>query len=307
MYDMIIIGSGPAGLAAAIYAKRAMLKSLVIERALASGGQMLNTYEVDNYPGLPGIGGFDLGDAMREHAEKMDAEFAEDTVTEIQVEGSVKRVVCRKQTYETRTILLACGAEHRKLSVPGEEELAGRGVSYCATCDGAFFKDKEVAVIGGGDVALEDAILLSRSCKKVTVIHRRNAFRGAKLLQDRLLACSNVEILWDTVVEAILGEQKVEGLRLHQVKTGGHQDLAVDGVFIAVGIQPNSELAKGKLRQDKNGYICAGEDTKTSVSGVFAAGDVRTKELRQILTAAADGAMAVTAAESYLNALPQEV
>lgn len=307
MYDMIIIGSGPAGLAAAIYAKRAMLKSLVIERALASGGQMLNTYEVDNYPGLPGIGGFDLGDAMREHAEKMDAEFAEDTVREIQVEGSVKRVVCRKQTYETRTILLACGAEHRKLSVPGEEELAGRGVSYCATCDGAFFKDKEVAVIGGGDVALEDAILLSRSCKKVTVIHRRNAFRGAKLLQDRLLACSNVEIFWDTVVEAILGEQKVEGLRLHQVKTGEHQNLAVDGVFIAVGIQPNSELAKGKLRQDKNGYICAGEDTKTSVSGVFAAGDVRTKELRQILTAAADGAMAVTAAESYLNVLPQEV
>lgn len=223
------------------------------------------------------------------------------------MEGPVKKVVCRKQAYETRTIILACGAEHRKLSIPGEEELVGRGVSYCATCDGAFFKDKEAAVIGGGDVALEDAILLARSCKKVTVIHRRNAFRGAKLLQERLFACPNVEVLWDTVAEAILGTQKVEGLRLRQIRTGEQKALAVDGVFIAVGIQPNSQLVKGKLRQDKGGYICAGEDTKTSVPGVFAAGDIRTKELRQILTAAADGASAVAAAEGYLNTLPKEI
>ncbi|MCI8513910.1 MAG: thioredoxin-disulfide reductase [Lachnospiraceae bacterium] len=301
MYDTIIIGSGPAGLAAAIYAKRAVLNSLVIEQAPASGGQMLNTYEVDNYPGLPGINGFDLGDAMREHADKLGAEFAEDTVTELQVEGPVKKVIGRKQTYETRTIVLASGAEHRKLLVPGEEALTGRGVSYCATCDGAFFKDKEVAVIGGGDVALEDAILLAKSSRKVTVIHRRDAFRGARILQERLSACPNVEILWNTVAEEILGTQKAEGLRLRQVQTGEQKELPVDGVFIAVGIQPNSELARGKLRQDKGGYICAGEDTKTSVAGVFAAGDVRTKEFRQILTAAADGAAAVAAVENYLN------
>ncbi len=300
MYDMIIIGSGPAGLTAAIYATRAKLQSLVIEQAMVSGGQVVNTYEVDNYPGLPGINGFDLGEKLREHADKLGAVFAEDMVTAIEVDGLVKRVICENAVYETRTIVLATGADHRKLGVPGEEELQGMGVSYCATCDGAFFDGLNVAVVGGGDVALEDAIFLARSCRHVTVIHRRGEFRGARVLQERLLACPNVTVLWDTVVDEICGEDQVERLRLRQVKTGETSELAVSGVFVAVGITPNSELAAGKLTLDAGGYIVAGEDTATSVPGVFAAGDVRTKELRQIITAAADGACAVTQAERYL-------
>ena len=300
MYDMIIIGSGPAGLTAAIYGTRAKLNTLVIEQAFVSGGQVVNTYEVDNYPGLPGINGFDLGQQFRDHADKLGATFVDDTVTEILVEGPVKQVVCENGTYETKTIVLATGATHRKLGVPGEEELQGMGVSYCATCDGAFFEGMDVAVVGGGDVALEDAILLARTCKSVTVIHRRDTFRGAKVLQERLLACPNVTVLWDTVVEAINGAEQVEGLALRHVKTNEVTNLPVSGVFVAVGILPGSDLAVNKLALDGGGYIIAGEDTKTSVPGVFAAGDVRTKALRQIITAAADGACAVQQVEQYL-------
>lgn len=301
MYDMVIIGSGPAGLTAAIYAARAMLKTIVIEQAMVSGGQVLNTAEVDNYPGLPGVNGFDLGMQLREHADRLGAEFAEDTVQEIRTEGPVKQVIGSEGTYETRTIVLATGADHRKLGVPGEERLAGSGVSYCATCDGAFFKGKDVVVVGGGDVALEDGILLSRICRKVTVVHRRDTFRGAKSLQKELFACPNVEILWNTTVEEIRGEEQVESVLLKNRETGAVSERSADGVFIAVGILPNSSLADGRLQRDGNGYIRAGEDTETSVPGVFAAGDVRTKELRQIITAAADGACAVASAERYLR------
>jgi thioredoxin reductase (NADPH) len=328
LYDLIIIGSGPAGLAAAIYAQRARLDTLVIEKDMASGGQVLTTYEVDNYPGLPGINGFDLGTRFREHADGLGARFVTDEVERVDLtgeeaeekeellqaaelegrernrngksgEGSAKTVVCRENTYRARAVLIATGARHQKLGVPGEEKLSGMGVSYCATCDGAFFRSKEVAVVGGGDVALEDAVFLSRLCTKVYLIHRRDQFRGAKSLQEAVFQRENIHILWDTVVEEIEGEMKVEGLRLKNKKTGTGSFLPVQGVFIAVGITPNSQAFTGLVDMEK-GYIRAGEDARTSVPGIFAAGDVRTKPLRQIVTAAADGANGVTSVERYL-------
>ena len=330
-YDLVIIGSGPAGLAAAIYAQRAKLNTLVIEKEMMSGGQVLTTYEVDNYPGLPGIGGFDLGMKFCQHAEQLETAFVEDEVDRVELAvtmteseealqaaelhvvertspetvpeeniGSWKRVVGKKDTYLTRTVIIAAGATHRKLGVPGEEAFAGMGVSYCATCDGAFFKKKRTAVIGGGDVALEDAIFLARMCEHVYLIHRRDELRGAKTLQERLRSLHNVTVLWDTVVEAIEGAEKVQTLKLKHVKSGEASELPVDGVFIAVGITPNSEPYEGLLELD-HGYIRADESGATSVPGIYAAGDIRTKQLRQIVTAVADGANTVTSAERYLT------
>ena len=299
IYDLIIIGSGPAGLAAAVYAQRARLDALVIEKEMMSGGQVLTTYEVDNYPGLPGINGFDLGMKFREHADRLGARFAEDQVLQVEKTEEGFLVKGEKETYRTRTVLIATGAAHRKLEVPGEERLAGMGVSYCATCDGAFLRDKVTAVAGGGDVALEDAIFLSRICRKVYLIHRRDELRGAKSLQEAVMALDNVEILWDTVIEEIQGEGQVESLKLKNKKTGEERDLPVQGVFIAVGIMPNSQAFEGTVEMDR-GYIIAGEDCRTSVPGILAAGDVRTKQLRQIVTAAADGANAVTSAEQQI-------
>ncbi len=299
IYDLIIIGSGPAGLSAAIYAQRARLDALVIEKEMMSGGQVLTTYEVDNYPGLPGINGFDLGMKFREHADRLGARFAEDQVLQVEKTEEGFLVKGEKEIYRTRTVLIATGAAHRKLGVPGEERLAGLGVSYCATCDGAFFRDKVTAVAGGGDVALEDAIFLSRICRKVYLIHRRDELRGAKSLQEAVMALDNVEILWDTVIEEIQGDGQVESLKLKNKKTGEERDLPVQGVFIAVGITPNSQAFEGTVEMD-HGYIIAGEDCRTSVSGILAAGDVRTKQLRQIVTAAADGANAVTSAEQQI-------
>ena len=274
-YDLIIIGSGPAGLAAAIYAQRAKLDTIIIEENFVSGGQVVTTYEVDNYPGLPGISGMDLGTTLRDHAEKMGAEFVRDKVLELKLDGEDKVVVAKKGEYHTKTVIVATGAKHRMLDVPGEKELAGMGVSYCATCDGAFFRGKTVAVVGGGDVAVEDAIFLARACEKVYVIHRRDELRAAKILQERLLALENVEMVWDTVVDEIKGENQVEAVSVTNRKTGEKKDLAVNGIFIAVGITPNSELVSGKLEMDAQGYIKAQEDGVTSVEGVYAAGDVR--------------------------------
>ena len=301
IYDLIIIGSGPAGLAAAVYAQRAKLDTLVVEKAMVSGGQVLTTYEVDNYPGLPGIGGYDLGIKFREHADRLGARFVEDEVLNIQDggKGTIKGVVCQGNTYEARSLILATGAVHRKLGVPGEEELAGAGVSYCATCDGAFFRNKVTAVIGGGDVAVEDAIFLARMCSKVYLIHRRNELRAAKSLQENLLSLDNVEVIWDTVADSINGDGMVKSLSLTNVKNGQKRELDVQGVFIAVGITPESRAFEGLVDMD-HGYIRAGEDTVTSAPGIFAAGDVRTKPLRQIITAAADGANAITSVERYL-------
>lgn len=302
IYDVIIVGSGPAGLSAAIYAQRAMLDTLVIEKAALSGGQMLNTYEVDNYPGFPGVSGLELGMKMREHADKLGTVFVEDTLLRAELSGDVKRLIGEEETYLARTVVIAAGAHHKTLGVKGEGELSGMGVSYCATCDGAFFRGKKTAVVGGGDVALEDAIFLARMCEKVYVIHRRDQLRGAKSLQSRLFALDHVEILWDTVVEEIAGSGRVEELHLYNRKTEVRSSLAVDGVFIAAGIEPESSVYAGEVEMDAQGYIKAGEDGATSVPGVFAAGDVRTKGLRQIVTAAADGANCIASVERYLTA-----
>lgn len=302
MYDIIIIGSGPAGLSAAIYAQRACLDTIVIEKNGISGGQVLNTWEVDNYPGFPGVTGFELSRQFREHANKLGARVVQDEVVQVELSGNVKKVVCEEETYEARCVILASGAHHRTLEVPGEEELRGAGVSYCATCDGAFFRGRTVAVVGGGDAALEDAIFLARICEKVYIVHRRDKLRGAKRLQERLQALENIEFVWNSETAAIEGNGQVEALRLRQTKTGEEKRLDVDGVFIAVGIAPESELYAGQLELDEQGYIRADESGQTSVPGVFAAGDVRTKALRQILTAASDGANCVASAERYLQA-----
>ena len=302
MYDIIIIGSGPAGLSAAIYAQRACLDTIVIEKNGISGVQVLNTWEVDNYPGFPGVTGFELSRQFREHANKLGARVVQDEVVQVELSGNVKKVVCEEETYEARCVILASGAHHRTLEVPGEEELRGAGVSYCATCDGAFFRGRTVAVVGGGDAALEDAIFLARMCEKVYIVHRRDKLRGAKRLQERLQALENIEFVWNSETVAIEGNAQVEALRLRQTKTGEERRLDVDGVFIAVGIAPESELYAGQLELDEQGYIRADESGQTSVPGVFAAGDVRTKALRQILTAASDGANCVASAERYLQA-----
>lgn len=304
IYDVIIIGSGPAGLAAAIYAKRAELSLLVIEKAGLSGGQIINTYEVDNYPGIPGIGGFELSVKFREHADKLGADFVNGEVINFSLEDEIKVIVLDNGAeYKTKSVVIATGGAPRHLNTPGEEKLSGMGVSYCATCDGAFFKNKTVAVVGGGDVAIEDAIFLARICKQVYVIHRRDQFRAAKSITSRLLSLENVTILWDSVVEKINGEDKVESIDVRNIKVDETSSYEVTGVFIAVGYLPNSDAYKKVIAMDEAGYIMAGENCETNVTGIYAAGDVRTKDLRQIITAAADGANAITAVEKYLNHL----
>lgn len=300
IYDVIILGSGPAGLSAAIYAQRARLNTLVIEEKPLSGGQILDTYEVDNYPGLQGIGGFELGMKFREHADTLGVTFHTAQVQKVQAAGNLKEVVTEKETFQTKSVIVATGATHRKLGVQGEEELVGAGVSYCATCDGAFFKGKTVAVVGGGDVALEDALFLARGCEKVYLIHRRDEFRGAKVLQEQVQKTENITVLWNSEVKEIQGENKVEKILLHNNIEETDTTLEVQGIFIAVGIQPNNDAVKEVVAVDEQGYVKALEDTVTSEPGIFAAGDVRTKQLRQVITAAADGANAVTSVERYL-------
>ena len=301
MLDVIIIGSGPAGLSAAIYAMRAGLETLVIEKQPMSGGQVLNTVDVDNYPGLPGIGGFELGMSFREHAQKLGARFETAEVLAIEAAAEKEKIVVTdKESYQCRTIVLAMGATHRMLGVPGEEALRGMGVSYCATCDGAFFRGKTVAVIGGGDVALEDALFLARGCEKVYLIHRRDALRGARSLQQKVFDTPNIEVIWDSVVDSIDGEGMVQMLQIRNKKTNEKTALSLQGVFIAVGITPDTGLVQGLVDCDEAGYVRADETCVTNVPGVFAAGDLRTKKLRQIVTAAADGANAITSAENYI-------
>ena len=300
VYDMIIVGSGPAGLTAGIYGKRAGLKVVILESGFIQGGQIVNTYEVDNYPGMPGISGLELAEKLKEHVTGLGVEIARGKVKGISLDGEWKIVHTKKADYRGKAVILAAGAVHRKLEVPGEEELAGMGVSYCATCDGAFFKDKTVAVVGGGDVAVEDAILLSRTCKKVYLVHRRDELRAEKILQDSLFACHNVELVWDSVPVSVEGEDKVTALKVRNVKTDEEKEISVDGVFIAVGIVPGSGKFKDLVKMDESGYIIAGEDGVTSTPGIFAAGDIRTKNLRQVVTAVADGANAVASVQRYL-------
>lgn len=302
IYDVIIIGSGPAGITAAIYAQRAELNNIVIEKTAYSGGQIINTYEVDNYPGTPGISGFDLSAKFREHCEKLNTQFVDGEVTKLHLEDGIKVLTLGDGTeYRTKTVVIATGGVPRHLNIPGEEEFSGRGVSYCAVCDGAFFKNKTVAVVGGGDTAIEEAIFLARISEKVYVIHRRDEFRASKGSVNKLLSNDNITVLWDSVLEKIEGTDLVESLEIKNVKTEEVSNIEASGVFIAVGYVPNSQAYKEEVATDERGYIIAGENCETNVPGIFAAGDIRNKDLRQIITAASDGANAITAVERYLN------
>ena len=300
IYDLAILGAGPAGICAAIYATRAKLNTIWLDKKFVQGGQIVDTYEVDNYPGLPGITGLDLGEAMAGHAKKLGMKPQREPVRSIEAEQGIKVIRTKKNEYRARAVIIACGATHRHLGIPGEEELSGMGVSYCATCDAAFFQDRTVVVVGGGNVAVEDAILLSRTCKKVYLVHRRDELRAEKILQECLFACKHVELIWDSIPLSIEGTDKVEALKIQNKKTQEESFIETDGVFIAVGIVPGTEKFKDLVKLDEAGYIVAGEDGITSEPGIFAAGDIRTKNLRQVVTAVADGANAVASAQRYL-------
>lgn len=300
IYDLAILGAGPAGICAAIYATRAKLNTIWLDKKYVQGGQIVDTYEVDNYPGLPGITGLDLGEAMAGHAEKLGMKPQREPVRSIEAEQGIKVICTKKNKYRAKAVIIACGATHRHLGIPGEEELSGMGVSYCATCDAAFFQNRTVVVVGGGNVAVEDAILLSRTCKKVYLVHRRDELRAEKILQECLFACKNVELIWDSIPLSIEGTDKVEALKIQNKKTQEESFIETDGVFIAVGIVPGTEKFKDLVKLDEAGYIVAGEDGITSEPGIFAAGDIRTKNLRQVVTAVADGANAVASAQRYL-------
>lgn len=299
LYDTIIIGSGPAGLSAAVYAGRAAMKFIVIEKIYLGTGQIAESECVDNYLGLPGINGFDMGEKFRSHAEEMGAEFAEGEVSEIIPEdGNYRIKLSDGGSYLTKTVVYAAGASHRRLGIAGEEEFSGKGVSYCAVCDGAFYKGKTVAVIGGGDTALGEAVFLSKIAEKVYLIHRRDSFRANKSLQEKISGIANIVPVMNAVPTEIFGDKRVGGIELS--RDGKSEKLSVDGVFVAVGTVPNSEPLRGVAELSPEGYVIAGEDCASSAKGIFAAGDVRTKPLRQVITAAADGACCIYRAEKYL-------
>lgn len=307
MRDLVIIGSGPAGLSAAVYAKRAKLDVVVIEKAGYSGGQIVSTEQVDNYLGLPETDGFTLGNKFREHADMFKAEFIDAEVVKIEeiVDSDGKKaykvILDEGEPVEAKTIIAATGAAHRNLDAKGEEEFKGAGVSYCATCDGAFFRNKVTAVAGGGDVAFEDALHLSSLCEKVYIIHRRDEFRAAVNIQQKVKETANIEILPFYEIKEIKGDKKVTSVQLVQNKTGEEKELGVSAVFIAVGMNPQTDIFKDFVDLDEKGYVKAGEDCKTSSEGIYAAGDIRTKPFRQIVTAVADGATAVQSVERYLH------
>lgn len=304
MKDLVIIGSGPAGLSAAVYAYRGMLDVTVVEKQPFSGGQIVNTEQVDNYLGLCGINGFDMGMKFREHVDSFNVPFTEGEVIGIEQladKKGFKLTLDNNDTIETKTVLIATGASHKKLGLEGENKFAGAGVSYCATCDGAFFKNKEVALVGGGDVALEDALYLSKICKKVYLIHRREGLRGAKVLQEKMKKTENIEFLPFYEVESINGENVVESLTIVNDKTKEKKELSVSGLFVAIGMEPHTDFAKGIVAMDDAGYIKASEDGITDTPGIFVAGDVRTKNLRQVVTAVSDGANGVYSILSYME------
>lgn len=300
VYDILIIGGGPAGYTAALYAARAGLDTLLLER-YAAGGQMVETTAIDNYPGYPdGIDGFSLGEKMKAGAERFGARTEPTEVLSVSLKESPKRASTDIGDFYGKAVIVATGAHHKALGVPNEKALVGRGVGYCATCDGMFYRGKTVAVVGGGNSAVSDALYLSRISKKVYLIHRRDALRASRVYHDALFKAENVEILWNTKVSELLFSDKLTGVKLKSTQTEKEQDLSLDGLFISVGREPETALFKGQLDLDENGYILAGEDTKTSESGVFAAGDVRAKPFRQIVTATADGATAAMVAEEYI-------
>lgn len=300
MYDVIIIGSGPAGLSAAIYAQRAMLKAVVIEKEFMGTGQIAESSRVDNYPGLYGESGYDLGEKFRSHAEASGAEFIEAEVTEIIPEsGNYVLKLSDGKLLETKTVIYAAGTYRRRLNIKGEQEFSARGISYCAVCDGAFYAGKSVAVIGGGDTALSDALYLSEMCERVYIIHRRDSFRGSEALQERVKKTPNIELVLNAVPTEFFGDKLLSGVKY--IQSGKEKTLNVSGSFTAIGSVPNTELLKGIAELDNIGYIIAGEDGITSAGGIFAAGDVRTKKLRQVVTAASDGANCVESVRNYLQ------
>lgn len=303
VYDLIIIGGGPAGLTAGLYARRSRLNTLLIEK-LIPGGQVLNTDWVDNYPGFPeGISGFDLVEKMRRQAERFELPIVNDEIISLSLEGPEKRLQGNQERYRAKTLIIASGAYYRKLGVPGEDLLGGKGVSYCATCDGPFFRDQEIAVVGGGDTAVQEALYLTRFAKKIYLIHRRDQLRAAKILQEKALSDPIIQPVWNAVVDSIQGSDQVEAIRIKKTDGSSEKTIPVEGVFVFVGIQPNSQWLKGHLVLDSQGFIQTNEDLETSLPGIFAAGDIRKKSLRQISTAVGDGATAVFSVERYLEGL----
>ena len=301
--DVLIIGSGPAGLAAAIYTGRAMLSTVVCERDYMSTGQIVESDCIDNYPGLPKIEGYELGEKFKAHAQAYGTEFIEDEVIKIEKSANGSFVIKFKSDnlLSVKAIIYAAGASHRKLGIDGEFALRGAGVSYCAVCDGAFFKDKTTVVIGGGDTALGDALLLSKICKQVFVIYRGEKLRAAKSLQNKANDTVNIDIIYNAIPTSFNGDKHLSSISLKNTKTGKTAELNAEGAFIAIGSNPNSQILKGLVELDKSGYVVADETGKTSVSGIFVAGDVRTKALRQVVTAVSDGANAAISAENYIN------
>lgn len=304
MKDLIIIGSGPAGLSAAIYAERAKMDVVVIEKEAFSGGQIINTEKVDNYLGLPGINGFELAMKYKEHADSQGVDIKKGNIIRLEDKGNSKLVLLEDGSkLEAKAIIVASGAKHRLLGAKGESEFAGAGVSYCATCDGAFFKNRAVAVVGGGYVALQDALYLAKLCSKVYLIHRRDEFRVSKGLTDKIFENDKIEFIPFSEVQEISGEPGDLSLKVYNNSAENYSELKVSGLFVAVGMQPVTEFLEGIVELDKSGYIVASEDCKTNVEGIFAAGDVRTKPLRQLVTAVADGATAIAGVEAYMNSL----
>jgi thioredoxin reductase (NADPH) len=300
IYDMVIVGGGPGGYTAALYAARAGLKTVVLEK-LSAGGQMALTSQIDNYPGYPqGIDGFELGMQMQEGAERFGAETELAEVYEMDLRSDPKVIRTSEGDFLGKTVVIATGASPRYLGVPGEQELVGRGVNYCAHCDGMFYKGKTVAVVGGGNSAVQDALLLSRIAEKVILIHRREELRATKIYHAPLAQAQNIEFLGSRVVTELVWEEKLQALKLRHVHSGEESQIKVDGLFVSVGRVPATELLRGQVALDEGGYVMADESTRTNIPGVFAVGDVRTKQLRQVITAAADGAVAAHFAEAYL-------
>lgn len=300
IYDMVIVGGGPAGYTAALYAARAGLDAVVLEK-LSPGGQMALTTELDNYPGFPdGVDGFTLAEQMQQQAERFGSKTEYALAEEMNLHANPKRVTTSEGDFYGKTVVLATGATPKELGLPKEKDLVGRGVAYCASCDGAFYRGKTVAVVGGGNSAVADALLLSRMADKVILIHRRDSLRATKVYHQALLSAPNVEVRWNSQVVELLHGEKLTGLRLRDVNTGEETQLSCDGVFVSVGRSPATQLVEGQLELDEGGYIPADETTQTAIPGVYAVGDVRTKQLRQVVTAVADGAYAVHMAEEYL-------
>ena len=301
VFDTIIIGGGPGGYTAALYAARAGFSALVLEK-LSPGGQMATTDQIDNYPGFPqGVNGFELALEMQKGAQRFGAQTELAEVLRVDLRGPVKEVVTQKETYRAPTVVLATGASPRELGLPGERELRGRGVSYCATCDGMFYRGKTVAVVGGGNTAAADVLYLSRLCEKVYLIHRRDQLRASRVYLEPLKQAENVEILWDSQVTELLYGETLTGVKVGNKKTGEVKELSLDGLFLAVGQLPNTQLFQGQVELDAAGYVVADETTRTNLPGVFAVGDLRQKPLRQVVTAAADGAVAAHFLEEYLS------